>query len=124
MARAASGSRPGSVTYCGVTVMMVCVLSCSDQPPIGSPAANERRAGHYGDDMGSITPPSHLGDQGPRSRDPGPKVRGKCSAGIHDVAAAVECRFGLVLSRHRVPSLRYVLQAVSVWLSLEGQPVS
>jgi hypothetical protein len=36
---------------------------------------------------------------------PGPKVR-KCCAGIHDVAAAVECRFGLVRSRHRVPSPR------------------
>jgi hypothetical protein len=55
---------------------------------------------------------------------PGPKVRGKCSTGIHDIAAAAECRFGLVRSRHRVASPWYVLQAVSVWISFEGQSVS
>ncbi len=101
-----------------------CVLSCSDRPPIGSPAANERRAGHYGDDMGSITPHSHLGDQGPRSRGQGRRCGGKCSTGIRDIAAAEECQFGLARSRHRVASPWYVLQAVSVWISFEGQSVS
>ena len=64
---------------------------------------NERRAGHYGDDIGSTVLHSHLGGQarGPVTRAEGP---GNCSAGIHDVAAAVECRFGFVRSRHRVPS--------------------
>src|SRR6185312_1283405 len=86
----------------------------------GERASSRALRRRYGVHKSSLTP-RRPGAEVPW---PAPKVRGKCSAGIDDIAAAVECRFGLVGSRHRVASPWYVPQAVSIWLWLEGQSVS